>query len=84
MRRVEISWLDAAFMLDEDAKDLISWKRHGGMRAKTIGYVLEDSDLCIIVAAEVFEDDTKRGLTVIPKGMITKITELSCKKSKKS
>lgn len=82
MKRVEVSWLDAAFALDEDPKDMMLWKKHGGIKAKTIGYVIEENDLCIIVASEVFEDGTRRGLTVVPRRMITKILELKEKRGK--
>lgn len=75
-RMVEVHWLDAAFMLDEESDEMETWKQHGGARAKTIGYMVEDRPNCVIVANEVFEDGTKRGFTVIPRGMISFIKEL--------
>lgn len=68
--------MDAAFMLDEDIKDMKAWIKRGGIHAKTIGYVIHEDEKSVIVANEVFEDGTRRGLTVIPKGMITEIKKL--------
>lgn len=71
-----INWIDAAFELDENPDTLDEWLAHGGMRGQTIGWLVAENDKCIVVANERFIDGSKRGLTVIPRGMITKITKV--------
>ena len=73
---VEVSWLDAACMLDWDQKDVSNWIKYGGAPAKTLGYVEYLDDKGIILPCERFLDGTKRSITYIPMGMITKIRKL--------
>ena len=73
---VEITWLDAAFKLDEDSEVIDSWLETGGEQASTVGYLYKETSKCVIVCSEVFEDGTCRGFTVIPVGMIVKIKRL--------
>lgn len=77
MKLVEVYWTDAAFIMDEDESTLEAWLEDGGMNAKTVGYLLDSNDKCVIVYAEHFFDGTKRGITVIPRGMISKIREIA-------
>lgn len=68
-----IYWLDAAFNLDEDPEELAQWLEKGGSPACTVGFLYQSNEKCVIISNELFEDGTHRGLTIIPKGMITKM-----------
>lgn len=68
-----VYWLDAAFNLDEDYEGVEDWLEKGGEKACTVGFLYQSNEKCVIIANEAFEDGSFRGLTVIPKGMITQI-----------
>lgn len=74
--RVEVEWLDAAAMTDWDDKVIREWINEGGAHAKTIGYVAHFDDKGILLPCEQFSDGTRRGITYIPAGMVTKVRKL--------
>lgn len=76
MKKIEVHWVDAAFILNNDEETVQEWLEKGGEVAKTIGYLYKENKKVMIVCSEVFEDGSIRGLTVIPKGMIYKIQYL--------
>lgn len=73
---VLVSWIDAAFELDYNTDTMDEWLSHGGMRGQTLGWLVAENDKCVVVANERFMDGSKRGFTVIPRGMVTKITKV--------
>lgn len=70
MRFVIVEWLDAYGPID-----LEPGQSHGPKEARTAGWVHEDEPGHITLAPEVF-DDLHRACTVIPRGCITRITEI--------
>ena len=71
-----VYWIDAAFTLDEDLDTIESWLEKGGEYACTVGFLYKSNEKCVIIAQEAFEDGSFRGLTIIPKGMITEVKKL--------
>ncbi len=74
MRIAKVTWLDAWFDREQchphDIKDT-------AISIDTVGFVVKENDDVIVVAHEIFEDETVRGYTCIPKGIVTKIVDVT-------
>jgi hypothetical protein len=72
MRLVLVEWWDAVGPADMEPGEKLP-----PLLAKTVGYLYEDAEDYITIAAEIFEaDSTFRACTTIPRCSITAIRQL--------
>lgn len=77
---VSVKWLDAhGTSITAYAEHEIP---HAAYEVTTYGLLLREDDSGVSVAAEVCSDNTYRGVTFIPKGMIVEVHRLSGAKRK--
>jgi len=84
MKLYEITWLDAFISLKAYSQDNAS-NRKGLQELKTVGYLVHEDDLRIVMAMQYNTDKDKqvRNVTWIPKSCITSRVELKESKVRK-
>ena len=72
----KVTWTDASHYRSEDS---IQWLRDnaGTSDFETVGHIIKTDRKVIILAHEINDDGRARDTSVIPRGMIKKITYLS-------
>lgn len=73
MKIVEVHWVDA-YKCDEHFEEDDTFEP---MNARTVGYLHEDEDTHVTLAHEWFPGESRRGRTIIPRGMVQFVVTLS-------
>ena len=71
---VIVIWDDAWSNADEPITISDAIAKHGPEEIHTIGWLLVDDERGVFLANEYYSNDTYRGQTFIPRGMVRKIT----------
>lgn len=79
MKLVLVRWNDSVaaggWRLEREWRD---WMKLGGMTQQSVGFLLEDSDECVVLAQSVQEKDDPNmdHLIQIPRGAVISVTQL--------